>query len=284
MDETNDPGLPPAHHRGQLGRFSLQELINSGGMAEIWLVTDEIQKPHALRLMRKRSRFDLTTRRRFLHGCQVLARIHSHEFVIGYHEHGKIAGTLYLLMEYVEGANLKQLLGGGDPVLQEHIGNILIDMAVALEHVHDSGYMHLDFKPENVLVSRNGNLRLVDFDLAQARPPKPKKMSKNPGTPAYMAPEQLLRRPIDHRADLFAFGVTAYELLTGVKPFGGETAEGVLAAQLDRKSLLSPREYNPDIPPGLEKVILKCLEVEPDRRYSIAGLLVHDLENILYVE
>jgi eukaryotic-like serine/threonine-protein kinase len=283
-DLMSEQGLAPAHQAGPLGRFYLQELINCGGMAEIWLATDEEHKPFALRLLRKTSRLDFTTRKRFLQGCEILSRIHNHEFVIGYHEHGKVDGTLYLLMEYVEGANLKQLLTNWDPVLQECVGNILIDMAVGLEHVHDSGFMHMDFKPENVLVSRNGSVRLVDFDLAQPRPPQPKRMARNPGTPAYMAPEQLRRQPLDHRVDIFAFGVAAYELLTGVKPFPADTPEGVLQLQLDRSNFVAPREHNGDIPMALEKAILKCLEREPDKRYAIASLLVHDLENILYLE
>ena len=199
---------------GRFGRFYLQELINSGGMADIWVATDNEGATYALRKMHERLRFNFVAKRRFLMGCDVLAHIHSHEYVIGYFEHGKINGCLYCLMEYVESSNLKQLFARGDPVLQEHVGNILIDMAVALEHVHDSGFMHLDFKPENVLVTRNANVRLVDFDLARPRPPQPRKFSRNPGTPAYMAPEQLLREPFDHRADIFAYGVTAYELLT----------------------------------------------------------------------
>jgi eukaryotic-like serine/threonine-protein kinase len=283
-DLMSDQGLASVHKPGPLGRFYLQELINCGGMAEIWLATDEEHKPYALRLLRTRSRLDFTTRRRFLQGCVVLSKIHNHEFVIGYHEHGKIDGTLYLLMEYVEGANLKQLLTNWDPVLQERVGNILIDMAVGLEHVHDSGFMHLDFKPENVIVSRNGSVRLIDFDLAQPMPKQPKKMSRNPGTPAYMAPEQLQRQPIDQRVDIFAYGVSAYELLTGAKPFPGDTPDEVLRRQLDRSGFVPPHEHNADIPLGLEKAILKCLEREPDRRYAIASLLVHDLENILYVE
>src|SRR5438876_11092659 len=112
-------------------------------------------------------------------------------------------------MEYVEGENLKLLCARADPVVTESIGNILIDMVEALEHVHESGFMHLDFKPENVLVTQNASIRLVDFDLAQPIPEKPKKMSKkNPGTPSYMAPEQLLGQPITHRVDIFSYGFT----------------------------------------------------------------------------
>jgi len=266
------------------GRFYLQELINSGGMADIWVATDSQGKPFALRKLHDRLRFNLLARRRFVRGCEVLAHIHNHEYVIGYVEHGKIDGTHYCLMEYVESSNLKQLFARSDPILHDHVGNILIDMAVALEHVHDSGFMHLDFKPENVLVTRNAAVRLVDFDLAQPRPEKPKKFSKNPGTPAYMAPEQLQRQPYDHRVDIFAYGVTAYELLAGQKPFAGETPDAILRRQLDRSiDFVPPRELNPEIPVTLEKSILKCLEREPDKRHPIMSVLVHELKTALYV-
>jgi serine/threonine-protein kinase len=276
-----NPG-PPAGSR-QFGSYYLQELLNSGGMADIWYVTNQNNEPFALRRLRDTSFFSFTAKRRFLRGCEILSRIHNHENVIGYVEHGKISGSPYLVMEYVEGSNLKLLFARSDPVLAENVGNILIDMAVALEHVHDSGFMHLDFKPENVLVSRNANVRLVDFDLAQKKPDKPHKMSDNPGTPAYMTPEQLLRQPIDHRVDIFAYGVTAYELLTGRKPFPGETPDDILRKQLDRSDFIPPRELNADIPVPVEKAILKCLERDADKRYPITSLLVHDLRTALYV-
>ncbi len=282
-NETNELSAAAAKPRS-FGRFYLQELVNSGGMADIWLATDQEGHPYALRKMHDRLRFNFLARRRFLRGCEILAKIHNHDYVINYLEHGKISGSLYCLMEYVESSNLKQLFARGDPMLQENVGNILIDMAIALEHVHDSGFMHLDFKPENVLVTRNANVRLVDFDLARPRPKKPTKHSKNPGTPAYMAPEQLMRQPYDHRVDIFAYGVTAYELLAGQKPFEGETPEDILRKQVNRTlDFLAPRQLNADIPAGLEKIILKCLEQEPDKRYPIVSLLVHDLQTALYV-
>ncbi len=276
--DTGAPSQP-----GAFGRFYLQELINSGGMADLWLATDPERKVYALRRLHHRLRFNFLARKRFLRGCEVLSKIHNHDGVIGYYEHGKIEGTPYLLMEYVEGANLKELYSVHDPVLTENVAQILIDMAVGLEHVHDSGFMHLDFKPENVLVTRNATVRLIDFDLAMPIPNPPKKMSKNPGTPAYMAPEQLQRQPIDHRVDIFAFGVAAYELLTNNKPFVGETPGEILSKQLDRSDFVSPREYNPDLPANLEKAVLKCLEHDPQRRYPITSVLVHDLKTALYV-
>jgi serine/threonine-protein kinase len=266
------------------GRFYLRELINSGGMADIWLATDERHKPYALRRMHQRLRFNFLARRRFIRGAEILAKIGDHDRIVGYVEHGKIAGQLYLLMDYVEASNLKELYAQHDPVLLENVAQILIDMAEGLEHMHDNGFMHLDFKPENVLVTRNANVRLVDFDLAQPIPEKPKKASKkNPGTPAYMAPEQLLNQPITARVDIFSYGVSAYELLTNQKPFPGDTPGEILAKQLDRSSFVEPRQYNSDMPASLQKVILRCLEREPDRRYPFIGMMVRELKDALYV-
>jgi len=164
------------------------------------------------------------------------------------------------------------------------VAQILIDMASGLEHMHENGFMHLDFKPENMLVTRNAGVRLVDFELAQPISAKPKKLSgKNPGTPAYMAPEQLLGEPITPRVDIFAFGVAAYELLTNQKPFSGDTPAEILKRQVDRSEFVAPRQYNPDLPVALEKIVVRCLEREPERRYPFIGLMVRELKTALYV-
>ncbi len=253
-------------------------------MADIWLATDERQKPYALRRMHERLRFNLAARRRFIRGAEILAKIGDHKGIVGYVEHGKIKGQLYLLMDYVEASNLKEMSARQDPVLLENVAQILIDMAEALEHMHENGFMHLDFKPENVLVTRNGSVRLVDFDLAQPIPEKPKKASKkNPGTPAYMAPEQLLGELIGHKVDIFSYGVAAYELLTHQKPFPGDTPAEILARQLYRSSFVEPRQYNPDMPASLQKVILRCLERDPERRYPFIGMMVRELQAALYL-
>ena len=269
---------------GPFGRFYLQELINSGGMADIWLATDERHKPYALRRMHDRLKFNFGARRRFVRGAEILSKIGDHQGIVGYVEHGKIKGQLYLLMDYVEASNLKELYAQHDPVLLENVAQILIDMAEALEHVHENGFMHLDFKPENVLITRNGHVRLVDFDLAEPIPEKPRKASgKNPGTPAYMAPEQLLGEPFNHKVDIFSYGVAAYELLTNQKPFPGDTPGEIVSKEVDRSEFVPPRQHNPDIPVQMEKVILRCLERDPERRYPFIGMMVRELHTALYV-
>ncbi len=268
----------------KFGRFHLRELLNTGGMSEIWLVTDERGKPYALRKLKPDLKFNFTARQRFKRGCDVLSQITESEHIVGYVEHGKAEGTPYLLMDYVEAENLKALYARQDAVLKENVAQILIDAATGLSHVHESGYMHLDFKPENILVTPNAAVRLIDFDLAQPIPEKPVKFSKNPGTPSYMAPEQLKREPIDARADIFAFGVSAYELLTNQKPFPGETPAEILAAQMQPAGPIPLSEHNWDVPPALEKVVLKCLERDPERRYAMSGVMVRELQNALYVQ
>ncbi|MGC8744794.1 MAG: serine/threonine protein kinase [Verrucomicrobiia bacterium] len=270
---------------GKFGRFYLHDLINSGGMASLWVATDQSGKTFTLRRLHSKLKFSLKARSQFLKGCKILASLPPHEGIVKYIEHGRAEGTLYLLMEYVECSNLKLLLGRNDPLFTENVAAILIDMAVALEHLHDHRYMHLDFKPENVIVTRSGNVKIVDFDLAQPITDKPKKLKSYSGTPSYMAPELLLRREVDQRADIFAFGVTAYELLTYQKPFAGETAAEVLESQYNRENtFIMPRQLNPDIPAPLEKLILKCLEFDPDKRYPIMSSLVHELQSILYID
>lgn len=266
------------------GRFYLQEMINSGGMADIWLATDGEGRAYALRRMLNALKFNFVARRRFVRGCEILAEIGDHPNIVNYVEHGKAGGQLYLLMEYVEAENLKDLYHRHDPVLLDNVAQILIDMALGLEHMHDRGYMHLDFKPENVLVTRNAGVRLVDFDLTQKIPDKPKKLSsKNPGTPAYMAPEQLLGQPIAQTVDIFAFGVAAYELLTNQLPFPGENPTEIAKRMLDRSEFVNPREHNQQIPAALERIILRCIEKQPEDRYPYIGIMVRELQTALYV-
>lgn len=263
----------------KFGRFYLRELLNSGGMADIWLASDNRGKSYALRKLKKELRFNFTARRRFSRGNKILSEIGDHENIIGYVEHG----SDYLLMDYVEGENLKLLFARQDPVLAENVAQILLDMAAGLNHMHENGYMHLDFKPENVLVTRNAAVRLIDFDTALELPEKPVKLSKNPGTPGYMAPEQLKRDPLDGRADIFAYGVVAYELLTNHKPYPGATPAEILAAQMDPAGPTALREHNPAVPLPLEKIVLKCLERDPQRRYPFTGMMLRDLQAALYV-
>jgi len=268
----------------KFGQFALHERISAGGMAEIWLVTNPEGKPFALRRLLPDLVWNLKSRHRFFRGAEIFKRVSGSPYFITYVDHGKIKGWPYILMEYVEASNLKELIARRDPIYLENIAQFLLDAAEALLHMHNRGFMHLDFKPENILVTRNAQLKLIDFDLARPIPDKPTRYRDNPGTPSYMAPEQLMHQPFDQRADIFAYGVFAYEMVTLQKPFPGSTPDEILNRQLNRSGFITPRQHNPDVPPQLERIILKCLETDPNRRYPLTEGLVYDLRNALYVK
>jgi serine/threonine-protein kinase len=258
--------------------YSIAEKVNRGGLADIYLGSDNSGQKFVLRVLLAEFRYDWSAVRRFRWGGEVLSKL-NHPNVIHMYGNGKYHGWRYEVLEYVDGPNLKEKILRTDPLLRANQLKVLVGMAMGLAHVHDRGFLHLDFKPENVLVSRTYEAKLIDFDLAIPRPIRPKRASKLSGTPAYLAPEQLARQPVDERADIFAYGVTAYEMLTGKKPVTGNTIEEVVKKYADFDEHLKPlRAHLPDVPHAIEHVILKCLEKDVERRYPSMGLVVRDLQ------
>lgn len=258
--------------------YSVHERINRGGMADIYLVTDRNEQKFVLRLLLPELRFNWRASRRFRWGCEVECKL-DHPNVARCFETGKFRGQRYAILEYVEGPNLKERILRSDPLLLAQRLKLLTGMAAGLAHLHERGYLHLDFKPENILVSKSSEPKIIDFDLAIARPSEPKRVSKLSGTPAYLAPEQIMRQPVDERADIFAYGLVAYEMLTGKKPISGDTREEVIQKYADFDKHLKPlRAYLPDVPPIIERVVLKCLERDVARRYPSMSLVVRDLQ------
>jgi serine/threonine-protein kinase len=259
--------------------FNVLEKINRGGMADIYLVTDRQGQKLILRVLLPEYRFHWGRIRRFKWGCKVLQQL-DHPNIVHYFGYGSFRGLRYALVEHVDGPNLKECILRNDANLRANQLKLLVGMASALAHVHERGFLHLDFKPENILVAKaTYDPKLVDFDLAIPRPSRPKRASTLSGTLFYLAPEQIARKPVDERADIFSFGITAYEMLTGKKPITGETREEILGKYSDfSEHLRPPRQLFPEIPKAIERVILKCLEKDPARRYPAMGLVVRDLQ------
>ncbi|MCG3149264.1 MAG: Serine/threonine-protein kinase StkP [Verrucomicrobiae bacterium] len=259
--------------------FTILERLAHGGMAEIYLVVDGSGQRSVLRVLLPQYRFDWTHSRRFRTGCEVTSRL-NHPNVARCTECGKFRGRRYCILEYVEGANLKECILRNDPQLRANQMKLLTGLAAGLAHIHERGFLHLDFKPENVLISRSYDPKIIDFDLAIPRPATPKKVAKLSGTPTYLAPEQLMRQPVDERADIFAYGLTVYEMLSGKKPITGNTRDEVLQKYADFNQHLKPlRTHVPTIPPVIERVVLKCLEKDVARRYPSMSLVVRDLQS-----
>jgi serine/threonine protein kinase len=258
--------------------FTILDKINQGGMASIYLVTDKQGQRLVLRMLTAEHRFNWARARQFKWGCFVTSKL-DHPNIIRYYGNGYFRGARYAVIEYVDGPNLKEAILRGDANVRFNQRKILTGMAAALAHVHERGFLHLDFKPENILIPKTYDPKLIDFDLAIPRPARPRKASKLSGTPLYLAPEQIARAPVDERVDIFSFGVTAYEMLTGKKPIAGNTQEEILSkyGAFD-EHLRPPRSLAPDIPHSIERVLLKCLEKDPARRYPAMSLVVRDLQ------
>jgi eukaryotic-like serine/threonine-protein kinase len=259
--------------------YTVLERLNSGGQAEIHLAANPTGQKFVLRLLHPSLRFNWKSRRRFRSGCEIGQKL-NHPNIARCLEYGKFKGRWYAIIEYIHGPNLKECILRHEEILVLQRLHLLLGMASGLAHIHESGYMHLDFKPENVLVTKDAEPKIIDFDLTMPRPDVPKRVRKLSGTPAYLAPEQFLRQPVDERADIFAFGLTAYEMMTSRKPIVGDTLAQVIRKYADFDSYFKPpRTIVPDIPISIERVILKCLERDVSRRYPTMGLVVRDLQS-----
>ena len=257
----------------RFGNYVLHETLNEGGMTQIWLATDPNDQGVVLRRLHA-ANGSSSAPKLFKNGLKVMRKLSLHPNIVGLRDHGKVHGTPFMVLDYINGANLKQLTLRNDTVIDENVSDVIIGMADALEHLHDQGWMHLDFKPENVMIDLRGHPYLIDFDTSQAIPRRPKKSVLTSGTPNYMAPEQLRGEAHDQRADIYAFGVTAYELLTQRKPFEGRNPTESRRLQLDENHRPAPpSKFNPGIPHLIGRIILQCLAHNPDQRYPNMTIL-----------
>lgn len=253
-------------------------------MAELYLVTAPDGKLAVVRQLIPRMRISLFRRRTFVRGLQIQAAM-DHPNIIRVYEFQRWRWAPYAVLEYIEGVNLRQALSRGNEFLSQDFAFQTLyffeKMVEALQHVHQRKYMHLDFKPENILISHSGEIKLFDFDLAQPIPKKPRMFPVVHGTPAYLAPEQILRRPVDERADIFALGITAYEMFTGRKPFEGDTQSEVFStyANLDVR-FTPPVKVNASLPAPLSQIIERCAEKRVERRYPSLLMITKDLQKV----
>ncbi len=266
----------------KLGSYRLLERIAKGGLATIWLVSDESGATVALRVLHDNFRTGSSGPKLFRRGCEIMEELPPHPNIVGYRGYDKVSGREFGVLDYIEGRSLREMMVRKDEGLNDILSDIVLELAAAVEHVHDHGYMHLDLKPENIIISRAGTVYLCDFDTAQPIPDRPIKLEKKSGTPFYMPPEVTNGWKFDHRADIYAYAVTVYELLTEVKPFEGQTQKAMLANQLNaRYRIRKMREFNPNIPVGLEAVIHKCLDFVPEKRPPNMTVLVRELHKVL---
>ncbi len=259
------------------GTYRLEDRLNVGGMAEVFHATSSQDRHVIIRRLRHEFQYSWSKRRDFIRGLRIQAGI-EHPNVVRVFELVTLTLQPYAVMEFVGGMNLRQAMIRKDPLLRAPLP-IFHQILNGFIHIHGCGYLHLDVKPENMLVQPDGHTRIADFDLAQPILKVARKQPLVQGTPAYLAPEQILKLPIDARTDIFAFGLTAFELFTGRKPVARTQREEIFAAYTDMDTPFpSPRSFNPTIPESLETILGTCLEKNPDRRYNSFRKVLQDVE------
>ena len=263
-----------------LGEYTIIRTMMGGGVTNLYLASHARHGRVVVRCLKPALHGHKRLYRNFFSGGEILAQLH-HPLIVRFIEMGTWQDMPFMVLEYVESRNLRELLGMRSPLLASHRLQILRKQAEALAYVHSEGFLHLDYKPENILIRNDASVVLIDFDLAMPRPARPLRIRSVPGTPAYLAPELLGRNQLDQRADVYAFGVAAYELFSGHKPFDGESEEELRRATLNpRLEARSLRLNDPAIHAGIDEVILKCLAKDPDRRYPEVSMIARDLERL----
>ena len=263
----------------ELGRYLIVESLGEGGMAAVYKGFDRrLDRDVAIKVILPGHVHDEMFVKRFEREARAVAHL-THTNIVGVHDYGTEEGISYLVMAYIPGGTMKDLLG--KPIPWQKAARKLAPIARALEYAHQKGIIHRDIKPANILVTQSGDLMLTDFGIAKAvdseEMTKLTQTGTGIGTPAYMAPEQGMGEEIDHRADIYSLGIVFYEMVTGRPPFRADTPIAVMMKHVNHP-LPRPTEFVPDLPEELEKVLFKALAKNPEHRFKDMGEFAKALE------
>jgi serine/threonine protein kinase/tetratricopeptide (TPR) repeat protein len=261
-------------------RYEIIEELGKGGMGRVYRAEDKkIKEEVALKLIRPDIASDKKTIERFSNELKMARKI-AHRNVCRMYDLGEEKGTHYITMEYVPGEDLKSSIRRMGPLTAGKTLFIAKQVCEGLAEAHRLGVVHRDLKPQNIMIDKDGNARIMDFGIARSVTGKGiTGAGVMIGTPEYMSPEQAEVKDVDQRSDIYSLGVILYEMVTGRVPFEGETPLGI-AMKHKSEMPQDPREINSQIPEDLSRMILKCLEKEREKRYQSAGDVRSELENI----
>ena len=270
--QFTDPSLTSNTLAALSQRYDILAEAGHGAMGNVYKARDrETGETVALKLLKPEIASDQAMMERFKNEL-LFARKITHKNVCRVHDFNRIGGIAFTSMEFVEGESLRAVLNrfGGFPVRKGV--DLALQICSGLQEAHAQGIVHRDLKPENVMIDANGNVKIMDFGIARSMEALTKLTGAMIGTPAYMAPEQVAGKSVDYRTDIYSLGLILYEMFTGSQAFQADTAVAVALKQM-REDPTPPHEVEPSIPVGIERVILKCLEKEPPRRFqSVAEL------------
>jgi TonB family protein len=263
----------------RLGKYELVEQIGEGGFGCVWLGRDpHLKRPVAIKTCESG---DQDLHRRFLREAEIAAALH-HPNIVVVHDFGYEDGIPYLVEEFLTGEDLSKIIARRQPVPLEAKLGWLIEVSRGLEFAHTHGVVHRDVKPSNVRILEDGSAKVLDFGIAKLAEGDTQHLTRTGttiGTVGYMAPEQLNGEPIDFRADVFSFGVLAYELLSYTRPFEGDTVSRVFYRILNEDPP-ALTQIAADVPPALEQIVLRCLAKRPERRYGSFRTILDDLRRV----
>ncbi|MFL6182786.1 MAG: Stk1 family PASTA domain-containing Ser/Thr kinase [Actinomycetes bacterium] len=269
------------------GRYELGELLGHGGMADVRRATDlRLGRTVAVKMLRTDLAKDATFQARFRREAQSAASLNAPSVVAVYDTgEDELDGVPvpYIVMEYVEGQTLREVLHEGQRLMPNRALEITAGVLSALQYSHEQGIVHRDIKPANVMLARNGDVKVMDFGIARAVADSGATMTQTAnvlGTAQYLSPEQARGETVDARSDVYSTGCLLYELLTGRPPFQGESPVAV-AYQHVRENPLPPSTLNPDVGGEADAIVMKALTKNPENRYQSAGEMRADIQRAL---
>jgi serine/threonine protein kinase len=261
-----------------LDRYEVGRLLGAGGMAEVFEGRDRLlARRVAIKVLQAQFARDPSFLIRFKREAQAAASL-SHPNIVGVYDTGTEDGTHFIVMEYVEGRTLKDVIRAEGPLYPERGAEICADVCSALIAAHARGLIHRDIKPGNVMLTPEGKVKVMDFGIARATTSETiTQTAAVVGTAQYISPEQAQGQTVDYRSDLYSVGCCLYEMLTGTVPFTGATPVAIAYRHV-REDPTPPRMLNPDVPAPLEAICLKAMAKLPDNRYQTAAEMHDDLQ------